>query len=986
MPSRMNFTLSQLDLLAANGFTDFPVARIREVNAALDHVDARELSKGASIQQKLEESGDAVVVFCSKHHCLSRREARSGVHRKFDQEGRTLILHIPGLLDHTGESLTYLFECLLSPFAFAGFALVPIDEGPKSFATEPQLCTGYLVDVPAVPGHRVAFDHYDTDTTLRDVGFDRRRHAIQAWPRRMLEAEDRHGPRQSLQEPYPTGAHLRKMLLEKRGGAPLERPPVTTIDCFDALAAAPAAAGTVGQRAGNSVPAFSRSGGPCAIEELPESDTDGASEGLTVMGKPRPGCRVLVGKDRASKSQKKQTEKDPKAAQDESAQACGLEAASLVQKLAIAREALDRIDVKQYLSPAEQLFAAKLPDDTNCVRGKPREKLKKSIEHARKFLSEDGPLFDRVQARCKLVCDVFASPRNKYLETLRKHIRNYNCIDEHAPFLASARVMETVAAVYRRRVATVDRKTGVVALSADYPFAFVQLAYLVQIEQNCNQDGKERIPYTAEAVQAFGAALFAQVYPAKIGRREPVSIISGFVRENNRDDRQFILHLFDDFAPLCPGKSATSAGAGGTRTQSDAGPTTYRLTSARVVLLDPANHWHCEPNIVAGRPFATYPDSPGASPTKRRLVVHQHGNMIEALEVERSAFMDYRIIDVRKELDRIIGGLELSGRGRIDVPSAAQIFFSGSSAVSAEQQADADWLVDLYANGKKALLGGFSPGEAGGYAALANSCMRADDPAVIRYITETMRGKEQGCIPFLPPPALTIADLAVEEFFWSSVANGISQDDLDQSQVAQLAVLMLEDLEDTKIAELAATTDGRNEEEKKTLQWLRDPKVLAEQRRRAKLIQAEWSSRTGEKNNWSRHEGSRSKRFVPRILSRSEQKKLAELDSASSSAAEPTAEERLQEALELISRKRMKFRRVIRGANLLRRAGMLEFGQGGGVRILTHGSHMVFHGRGGSTTLVREHKGSARITAPTFIKKMGALMAVGEDKKCAGGG
>eukprot|EP00392_Amoebophrya_sp_AT5.2_P010004 g10035.t1 len=665
------------------------------------------------------------------------------------------------------------------------------------------------------------------------------------------------------------------------------------------------------------------------------------------------------------------------------------------------------------------MFVGKFPDESNFVRGKTREKLKKAIEAARKFLSDDAAtqnVSERAKARCGLLEDVFSNKRHGYRETLRAFVVDRNrstgaaqaYMTEFGKVYSPEHVMRTIDAVHTKHVALVGG-----GLSAEHPFAFAHLAYLLWQYQDGTASRNHPSGWP-EAVQALGASLFAQVYPEEAGRRAPVSKLSGFRIEQNRDDKQYILHFFDDLlvvdasdvAESAPKKKKDGRSRGNRQEQQHEDHSgRCRLTSARVALLGDGDDGEIRAQMIDVHP-PLHVDDPNNlfSACERRFLVLQHPNFVEQFEVERCAFLSYRIIPVATTMAAIKEELQ-SGRlpcgsslpremlrNETDDASAARDVFESmldskwhctkKGRSSFCTKADIDWLVDIKQRNGFAFFGGVSMGAGSRYAAPQNE-IRIDSPEAIELILKMTNNTYDGYIPFLPAPALTVEELALEGFFWDAIEAG--KQDLDGPEVATLAVMMLEGTDDNEISRLAANkldekaesgTDEENAERKQILHWLRDKKILTEQRKRAEWIQNEWRARGGE----TRKPGPHADFSKPsaRSFSLEETTTSTQRESESTKTSTSAAIQRLEDSLEYISRKRMKFRQVIRGANLLRRAGVIEFGKDG-VRVLTHGSHMVFHGPKGATTLVREHKSSARITAPIFMRKMHSLMDIAAD-------
>ena len=84
---------------------------------------------------------------------------------------------------------------------------------------------------------------------------------------------------------------------------------------------------------------------------------------------------------------------------------------------------------------------------------------------------------------------------------------------------------------------------------------------------------------------------------------------------------------------------------------------------------------------------------------------------------------------------------------------------------------------------------------------------------------------------------------------------------------------------------------------------------------------------------------------------------------------------RVTQALKNTAKKLNGWRQKKKGFNILQKAGMLTM-SADGVRCTMRGSHVVVHGEGGPTTIVRDHAGSKGLTAAVYLRSMKKLMAV----------
>ena len=78
-------------------------------------------------------------------------------------------------------------------------------------------------------------------------------------------------------------------------------------------------------------------------------------------------------------------------------------------------------------------------------------------------------------------------------------------------------------------------------------------------------------------------------------------------------------------------------------------------------------------------------------------------------------------------------------------------------------------------------------------------------------------------------------------------------------------------------------------------------------------------------------------------------------------------------ALEMLAKKRVSYREVLKGVNILQRHGLLR-AEAGGIQVRMRGSHIVCHGQNGVATLVRDHKSSRIRTGAVFLRDMSRLI------------
>lgn len=329
-------------------------------------------------------------------------------------------------------------------------------------------------------------------------------------------------------------------------------------------------------------------------------------------------------------------------------------------------------------------------------------------------------------------------------------------------------------------------------------------------------------------------------------------------------------------------------------------------------------------------------------------------------------------------------------------------------------QTDVDWFLSLANDRRDLLFGGLHFGARHPFFAHASafSSFAMEDPALIAQLQKNLldengfsksNNPSEGIIPFLLPPALEEQDFALEGFFWEGMRSMIR--DLEPAHIVQVGLLAVdadEGEDDAAVVRALEKEFGesgvfRDEDEReRCLDFLRDPKILAEQRRRARQIRREWQA-MGRGGETSRH-----KLFPTKKRAASNAPSAGEQELDPGECEDETLRGRLRESLSKLATQRVKFRRVMRGLNVLRKVGLLgvessSSSDGGALsdadstpetalRLQQHGSHLVFHRKGhASVTLVREHgrRGKARkeLRGKTFLQKMEALGDVAEDRR-----
>eukprot|EP00392_Amoebophrya_sp_AT5.2_P008816 g8844.t1 len=285
----------------------------------------------------------------------------------------------------------------------------------------------------------------------------------------------------------------------------------------------------------------------------------------------------------------------------------------------------------------------------------------------------------------------------------------------------------------------------------------------------------------------------------------------------------------------------------------------------------------------------------------------------------------------------------------------------------------------------------------------------------------------------LPPEAAaSVSDFGFEQMFWRCIEDGRS--DLTSDEAACILLLEIDDhihndnhevvlsVEDDNIDKHDSSEEGGRaragctlddilnelhsraetgalptDDAELVLPWIRDPRILDEQNRRAEEIRESWcsSSKTALRRRCSAKLSER----VPRVFNNA--------SSAAGGSALPHAQPMEIEGengkgagsyhgrshhvaacvVEKFLKKRMKFRHTLRGINELRRQGLLDIDTSGTSRnnalklhATVRGSHYVLHGPGGSATVVRDHKGNVQKAGSEIMKTLKRIAFV------AGGG
>ena len=122
---------------------------------------------------------------------------------------------------------------------------------------------------------------------------------------------------------------------------------------------------------------------------------------------------------------------------------------------------------------------------------------------------------------------------------------------------------------------------------------------------------------------------------------------------------------------------------------------------------------------------------------------------------------------------------------------------------------------------------------------------------------------------------------------------------------------------------------------------------------------------------------------------RANQKRSKETPVAAAISDEPEviSRETIAELIAPITKKRNHFKQVMKGRNILSRAGLLEAGPTGSTKkpltntsVTKDGSHIVYHGPGGSATIVKDHKGSKSLNENQLVDKVKKMVEISHPK------
>jgi len=291
-----------------------------------------------------------------------------------------------------------------------------------------------------------------------------------------------------------------------------------------------------------------------------------------------------------------------------------------------------------------------------------------------------------------------------------------------------------------------------------------------------------------------------------------------------------------------------------------------------------------------------------------------------------------------------------------------------------------DWFLKMARANKRMLVGTLNYGKRHTACCFGKSSevLIVDDQQMIEGIQQVMGSRESfGILPFMQPPPLDMQDQVLEEAYWDGISEG--KLDLDSVHLCCALLTVCDDpsslLQCTEeIADERRGTDADTKRlAREVLPWLRDPAIVREQQQRAEQVRKEWA-------DLGKTTRRRRTAAAPRkSQARSPEDVAQSLEEMGESAQDAEALELAADALQGLAKKRIGFREVMKGFNILQRQGLLR-ATAGGLQVHFRGSHIVCHGQGGVTTLVRDHKGSKGRTTGMFLRNMSKLITVGSEQ------
>ncbi|CAK9071814.1 unnamed protein product [Durusdinium trenchii] len=579
--------------------------------------------------------------------------------------------------------------------------------------------------------------------------------------------------------------------------------------------------------------------------------------------------------------------------------------------------------IRSFTAVADELLTTTLDDGSNVVRGDVRsslsQKKRKGME-ALKVFHEYSELelkdwrYRRQALRLQHVTNTFDNDQKAVICTmfnaLHKHRQFRGLASQYGPVCDAPAAWESVDRILRNDALAVKRDR----------VAFLHLAMFFLLHQNQEAELSPLYRFAADwvfALQAMGAFLFSIYFEEDVAAGRAICIESGLPVDLRRDDEQFLLYFY--FEPS---------------------------GQARVTLLNDVRNWSGALQLRDLEPPIRIPGF------CRQRCFHVEQDLYDPsdVQVQGAAFLSFTILDFAKEFHwqrQQLGSLI----SKTD-EEMAEYWLAGHNGASSagllpNSEASRKWIVRLANRRQRALLGRWNLGLRHTEVAYASSRkhVRMTNDRSIDAVQELWGSKgSEGIMPISLEPPNDAMDWALEGFLQQCLQDGKDDLGLEEEGIAVLAVCTEEEL----LVEVA--------QQRPELAWLLDPTLRQEQERRAEEIRSHWNRLgvEGPSRRW---------------LKRKQETAAPALEAPGKG---PSAKDEVQSMLEVLSQKRMKFRRVLRGVRLLQRLELLSSEK---LRVLTHGSHMVFHGPGGAATLVREHKGSPEMPGSVFVEKMGAIAA-----------
>ncbi|CAK9071813.1 unnamed protein product [Durusdinium trenchii] len=561
--------------------------------------------------------------------------------------------------------------------------------------------------------------------------------------------------------------------------------------------------------------------------------------------------------------------------------------------------------IRSFTAVADELLTTTLDDGSNVVRGDVRsslsQKKRKGME-ALKVFHEYSELelkdwrYRRQALRLQHVTNTFDNDQKAVICTmfnaLHKHRQFRGLASQYGPVCDAPAAWESVDRILRNDALAVKRDR----------VAFLHLAMFFLLHQNQEAELSPLYRFAADwvfALQAMGAFLFSIYFEEDVAAGRAICIESGLPVDLRRDDEQFLLYFY--FEPS---------------------------GQARVTLLNDVRNWSGALQLRDLEPPIRIPGF------CRQRCFHVEQDLYDPsdVQVQGAAFLSFTILDFAKEFHwqrQQLGSLI----SKTD-EEMAEYWLAGHNGASSagllpNSEASRKWIVRLANRRQRALLGRWNLGLRHTEVAYASSRkhVRMTNDRSIDAVQELWGSKgSEGIMPISLEPPNDAMDWALEGFLQQCLQDGKDDLGLEEEGIAVLAVCTEEEL----LVEVA--------QQRPELAWLLDPTLRQEQERRAEEIRSHWNRLgvEGPSRRW---------------LKRKQETAAPALEAPGKG---PSAKDEVQSMLEVLSQKRMKFRRVLRGVRLLQRLELLSSEK---LRVLTHGSHMVFHGPGGAATLVREHKG-----------------------------